>query len=46
MPRGAGAGWTAGRLVDVPLTQGGALRMMEEAAAIGAKLGLSTGIDG
>ncbi|AOK18324.1 2-dehydropantoate 2-reductase [Burkholderia cepacia] len=43
-PLSALTGSTAEQLLDDPFTQGLALRMMEEAAAIGAKLGLDTGV--
>ncbi|RQR58020.1 2-dehydropantoate 2-reductase [Burkholderia sp. Bp9125] len=43
-PISALTGSTADRLLDDPFTHALALRMMEEAAAIGAKLGLSTGM--
>ncbi|MEK6356830.1 MAG: 2-dehydropantoate 2-reductase [Burkholderia cenocepacia] len=45
-PLSALTGSTAEQLLDDPFTQDLALRMMEEAAAIGAKLGLSTGMSG
>ncbi|KVA75094.1 2-dehydropantoate 2-reductase [Burkholderia ubonensis] len=43
-PLSALTGSTADRLLDDPCTHALALRMMEEAAAIGAKLGLDTGV--
>jgi 2-dehydropantoate 2-reductase len=43
-PLSALTGSTADRLLDDPLTHALVLRMMEEAAAIGARLGLSTGM--
>ncbi|MBE0631606.1 MAG: 2-dehydropantoate 2-reductase, partial [Burkholderia vietnamiensis] len=43
-PLSALTGSTAEQLLDDPYTQTLALRMMEEAAAIGAKLGLDTGM--
>ncbi|HEY4349667.1 MAG TPA: 2-dehydropantoate 2-reductase [Paraburkholderia sp.] len=43
-PLSALTGSTADRLLDDPLTHTLVLRMMEEAAAIGARLGLSTGM--
>ncbi|MFH5256211.1 ketopantoate reductase C-terminal domain-containing protein, partial [Burkholderia semiarida] len=43
-PLSALTGSTADRLLDDPFTHALALRMMEEAAAIGEKLGLSTGM--
>ncbi|CAN0621629.1 2-dehydropantoate 2-reductase [Burkholderia multivorans] len=45
-PLSALTGSTADRLLDDPLTHALALRMMEEAAAIGERLGLSTGMSG
>ncbi|RQV21375.1 2-dehydropantoate 2-reductase [Burkholderia cenocepacia] len=45
-PLSALTGSTAEQLLDDPFTQDLALRMMEEAAAIGARLGLSTGMSG
>jgi 2-dehydropantoate 2-reductase len=45
-PLSALTGSTADRLLDDPYTHALALRMMEEAAAIGARLGLSTGMSG
>jgi 2-dehydropantoate 2-reductase len=45
-PLSALTGSTAEQLLDDPFTQDLALRMLEEAAAIGAKLGLSTGMTG
>ncbi|AIO41411.1 2-dehydropantoate 2-reductase family protein [Burkholderia cenocepacia] len=45
-PLSALTGSTAEQLLDDPFTQALALRMMEEAAAIGAKLGLDTGMSG
>ncbi|WP_179403903.1 2-dehydropantoate 2-reductase [Burkholderia guangdongensis] len=45
-PLSALTGSTADRLLDDPLTRTLALRMMEEAAAIGARLGLDTGMSG
>ena len=45
-PLSALTGSTASQLLDDPFTQELALRMMEEAAAIGAKLGLDTGMSG
>ncbi|CAB3750563.1 2-dehydropantoate 2-reductase [Paraburkholderia humisilvae] len=42
-PLSALTGSSADRLLDDPLTHALVLRMMEEAAAIGARLGLSTG---
>ncbi|MGV2287674.1 2-dehydropantoate 2-reductase [Trinickia sp. YCB016] len=43
-PLSALTGSTADRLLDDPLTHALVLRMMEEAEAIGARLGLSTGM--
>jgi 2-dehydropantoate 2-reductase len=43
-PLSALTGSTADRLLDDPLTHALVLRMMEEAGAIGARLGLSTGM--
>ncbi|CAB3757701.1 2-dehydropantoate 2-reductase [Paraburkholderia solisilvae] len=43
-PLSALTGSSADRLLDDPLTHALVLRMMEEAAAIGARLGLSTGM--
>jgi 2-dehydropantoate 2-reductase len=43
-PLSALTGSTADRLLDDPLTHALVLRMMEEADAIGARLGLSTGL--
>ncbi|MGZ2745168.1 2-dehydropantoate 2-reductase [Burkholderia stagnalis] len=43
-PLSALTGSTADRLLDDPFTHALALRMMEEAAAIGVQLGLSTGM--
>jgi 2-dehydropantoate 2-reductase len=43
-PLSALTGSTADRLLDDPLTHALVLRMMEEAAEIGARLGLSTGM--
>ncbi|WP_323118859.1 2-dehydropantoate 2-reductase [Burkholderia alba] len=45
-PLSALTGSTADRLLDDPDTHALALRMMEEADAIGARLGLSTGMSG
>ncbi|MCO8624124.1 2-dehydropantoate 2-reductase [Burkholderia multivorans] len=45
-PLSALTGSTAEQLLDDPFTHDLALRMMEEAARIGAKLGLSTGMSG
>ncbi|WP_175777001.1 2-dehydropantoate 2-reductase [Burkholderia anthina] len=45
-PLSALTGSTAEQLLDDPHTEHLALRMMEEAAAIGAKLGLHTGMSG
>ncbi|WP_175684514.1 2-dehydropantoate 2-reductase [Burkholderia anthina] len=45
-PLSALTGSTAEQLLDDPYTQHLALRMMEEAAAIGAQLGLHTGMSG
>ncbi|QTD91128.1 2-dehydropantoate 2-reductase [Burkholderia anthina] len=45
-PLSALTGSTAEQLLDDPYTEHLALRMMEEAAAIGAKLGLHTGMSG
>ncbi|PRG57530.1 2-dehydropantoate 2-reductase [Burkholderia multivorans] len=45
-PLSALTGSTAEQLLDDPFTHELALRMMEEAAQIGAKLGLSTGMSG
>lgn len=45
-PLSALTGSTADRLLDDPYTHALTLRMMEEASAIGAKLGLSTGMSG
>ncbi|WDD93886.1 2-dehydropantoate 2-reductase [Burkholderia sp. FERM BP-3421] len=45
-PLSALAGSTADRLLDDPYTHALALRMMEEADAIGARLALSTGMSG
>lgn len=45
-PLSALTGSTAEQLLDDPYTQHLALRMMEEAAVIGAKLGLHTGMSG
>ncbi|QQK01393.1 2-dehydropantoate 2-reductase [Burkholderia sp. Bp9017] len=45
-PLSALTGSTAEQLLDDPYTEHLALRMMEEAAAVGAKLGLHTGMSG
>ncbi|MGU7780402.1 2-dehydropantoate 2-reductase [Burkholderia sp. PU8-34] len=45
-PLSALTGSTSEQLLDDPFTHALALRMMEEAAAIGAKLGLDTGMSG
>jgi 2-dehydropantoate 2-reductase len=45
-PLSALTGSTTEQLLDDPFTRDLALRMMEEAAAIGAKLGLDTGMGG
>ncbi|MGU7773169.1 2-dehydropantoate 2-reductase [Burkholderia sp. MR1-5-21] len=45
-PLSALTGSTSEQLLDDPFTHALALRMMEEAAAIGAKLGLHTGMSG
>ena len=45
-PLSALTGSTAEQLLDDPFTRDLALRMMEEASEIGAKLGLSTGMSG